>query len=448
MLSQSIDLSSYSQAIKHSHWRDAMQTEIQALKANNTWTLTSLPFGKKPIGCKWVFKTKLRVDGLIERHKSRLVAKGYTQVEGLNYHDTFALVAKLVTVCCVFFIAAARHWHLYQLDVNNAFLHVDLDEEVYMTLPLGYGRKGESRVCRLLKSLYGLKQASRNWYSKLSFVLLLTGYSQSDADHSLFTWTQGSSITVVLVYVDDLLIAGNDLTIITDLKTFLADQFKLKDLGTLKYFLGLEMARSPSGIFLSQRKYALDILADFGTLGSRPTSCPMKQHLKLTPEDGVLLFDPSPYRRLASCPTTRRSTTGFFITLGTNPLSWRTKKQTVVFRSSAEAKYRDMATTTCELVWIKTLLSDLMVLHPKHIIFYCDNQAALHITYNPVFHEHTKHIEIDCHYVREKFRSDLLMPIHISTQHQIVDIFTKALGKDLVHHFICKLGITDLHAPT
>ena len=154
MLSQSIDPSSYSQAIKHSHWRDAMQTEIQALKANNTWTLTSLPSGKKPIGCKWVFKTKLCVDGLIERHKSRLVAKGY--------HDTFALVAKLVMVCCVFFIAAARHWHLYKLDVNNAFLYVDLDEEVYMTLPLGYGQKGESCVCRLLKSLYGLKQASRN----------------------------------------------------------------------------------------------------------------------------------------------------------------------------------------------------------------------------------------------------------------------------------------------
>ena len=126
----------------------------------------------------------------------------------------------------------------------------------------------------------------------------LVDYSQSDVDHSLFIRTQGSSFTVVLVYVDDLLIAGNDLTIITDLKTFLADQFKLKDLGTLKYFLGLEMARSPSGIFLSQRTYALDILADFGTLGSRPTSCPMKQHLKLTPEDGVLLFDPSPYRRL------------------------------------------------------------------------------------------------------------------------------------------------------
>ena len=134
-------------------------------------------------------------------------------------------------------LANILNWHLHQLNVNNVFLHGDLDEEVYMTLPLGYGRKGESRVCRLLKSLYGLKQASHNWYSKLSFVLLLTGYSQSDVDHSLFIRTQGSSFTVVLVYVDDLLIAGNDLTIITNLKTFLADQFKLKDLEPLNTFL-------------------------------------------------------------------------------------------------------------------------------------------------------------------------------------------------------------------
>ena len=128
-------------------------------------------------------------------------------------------------------------------------------------------------------------------------MLLLTGYSQSDADHSIFTWNQGSFFTVVLAYVDDLLIVGNDLTIITDFKTFLADWFKLKDLGTLKYFLRLEMARSPSRIFLSQRKYALDILADSGMLGSHLTSFPMKQHLKLTPEDGVLLSDPSPYKK-------------------------------------------------------------------------------------------------------------------------------------------------------
>ena len=127
---------------------------------------------------------------------------------------------------------------------------------------------------------------------------LLVDYSQSDVDHSLFIRTQGSSFTVVLVYVDDIIITGNDLTVITNLKNFLADRFKLKDLRILKYFLGLEVARSPFGIFLSQPKYVLGILADFGTLGSRPTSFPMEQDLKLTSEDGVLLSDPNPYRIL------------------------------------------------------------------------------------------------------------------------------------------------------
>ena len=130
-----------------------MQTEIQVLEANNTWTLTSLPSGKKPIGCKWVLKNKIHANGLIERHKARLIAKGYTQVEGLDYYDTFAPVAKLITVRCVLAIVATRHWHLHQLDVNNVFLHGDLDEKVYMTLPFGYGQKWESRVYCLLKSL-------------------------------------------------------------------------------------------------------------------------------------------------------------------------------------------------------------------------------------------------------------------------------------------------------
>lgn len=295
-LSHSSDPTRYSQAVKHSSWRAAMRTEIHALEANHTWLLTSLPAGKKPIGCKWVFKTKLHADGSIERYKARLVAKGYTQVEGLDYHDTFAPVAKLVTVRCVLAIAAARNWHLHQLDVNNAFLHGDLEEEVYMTLPPGYGQQGETRVCRLLKSLYGLKQASRNWYSKLSSVLLSDGFTQSAADHSLFTRTIGSSFTVILVYVDDILVAGNDLSAITALKTSLDNRFKIKDLGTMKYFLGLEVAQSPLGIFVNQRKYTLDILDDSGNLGSRPAPFPMDQNLKLTSDVGTLLSDPGPYR--------------------------------------------------------------------------------------------------------------------------------------------------------
>jgi hypothetical protein len=178
-LSHYPDPTSYSKATCHPHWCDAMVAEIQALEENHTWTLQPLPSGKTPIGYKWVFKTKFQADGSIERHKARLVVKGYAQVEGLDYHDTFAPVLKLVTVRCVLAVAAARHWHLFQLDVHNAFLHGDLDEDVFMTPPPSYSKQTNARVCHLQKSLYGLKQASRNWFSKLSSALLTTGFAQS-----------------------------------------------------------------------------------------------------------------------------------------------------------------------------------------------------------------------------------------------------------------------------
>ncbi|GFY85446.1 hypothetical protein Acr_04g0001840 [Actinidia rufa] len=511
VLSTSHDPTSYSQAIKHAHWRDAISKEINALEANKTWILTSLPPEKKPIGCKWIFKTKLKANGSVERYKARLVAKGYTQVEGLDFHDTFAPVAKLVTVRCVLAIAAARNWHLHQLDVNNAFLHGDLDEDVYMSLPSGYGRPGETRVCRLQKSLYGLKQTSRNWYSKLSTVLISAGFHQSQADHSLFTRQTGPTILVVLVYVDDLLLTGSDLGSIRCLQDFLSSKFQLKDLGKLKYFLGIEVARSTAGIFINQRKYILDILTDAGQSGCRPASSPMEQHLKLSADSGDPLSDPSLYRRLigrliyltiirpditfavnllsqfmhtprvphldaatrilrylkgsishgllfssntdltitgytdsdwASCLMTRRSTTGYLITLGGNPVSWRTKKQSVVSRSSAEAEYRAMASTTCELLWLRNLLSDLAVPLSSPIRLYCDNQAALHIARNPVFHERSKHIKIDCHLIRERVQQGLLQLHHIAPADQLADVFTKALGVEQFRILTSKLGIT------
>lgn len=288
----------YVEAILDSNWQQAMQTELDALHHNHTWDLVPLPAGHKPIGSKWVFKKKYKSDGSLDRYKARVVAKGYTQVEGVDYQETFSPTAKLTTLRCLLTVAATRTWFIHQLDVQNAFLHGNLHEEVYMDPPPGLRRQGENLVCRHNKSLYGLKQASRTWFTTFSDAIQNAGYRQSKAYYSLFTKVQGTSITVILIYVDDILITGNNIQEMEQLKAFLLKRFRIKDLGDLKYFLGIEFARSKKGIFVSQKKYALDILQDSGLLGARPDSFPMEQNLALTSTDGALLNDPTKYRRL------------------------------------------------------------------------------------------------------------------------------------------------------
>lgn len=508
---------SYTQAMRDPRWREAMRHEINALEENGTWTLQSLPPGKRPIGCKWVFKIKYNSDGTVERYKARLVAKGFTQVEGMDYHETFAPVARITSLRCLLAVALARGWSLCQLDVHNAFLHGDLDEEVYMRPPPGFKPSRPDTVCRLRKSLYGLRQASRNWYSKFASALITYGFCQSDSDHSLFTYFVGPISLVVLLYVDDIVLASNNRAACDDFKSYLAHLFRIKDLGRLRYFLGIEIAMHPSGLFLCQRKYALDILAESGQLGARPATFPMEQRHSLRADSGDLLPDPDRYRRLvgrliyltitrpdlcyavhllsqfmqsprqphwdaalrvlryiksspgqgifmprptsphfqafcdadwAGCPTTRRSITGFFVTLGGCPISWRTKKQTTVSRSSAEAEYRAMAATTAELLWLRGLLRSLGVHLSQPMVLMSDNQSAIQIAANPVFHERTKHIEIDCHFIREHIHSGHLITRHVSSAAQLADIFTKALGRDRFQLLSRKLGILNIHAPT
>ena len=203
----------------------------------------------------------------------------------------------MVTVKLFLSLVAVQSWTFHQLDVNNAFLHDDLHEEVYMCLPPGLPNKGEL-VCKLNKSSYGLKQASRQWYSKFSTTLLQHGFLQSKADYSLFTKHSGASFMALLVYVDEILIANNDPQSIADLKVLLNKVFKLKDLGCLKYFLGLEVARSENGISLCQRKYALEVINDVGMLGCKLVKTPMEVNLKLSKDEGKLLADAGMYRRL------------------------------------------------------------------------------------------------------------------------------------------------------
>ncbi|PNX82738.1 retrovirus-related Pol polyprotein from transposon TNT 1-94, partial [Trifolium pratense] len=230
---------SVQEALMDPRWREAMNDEMKSLKKNDTWELVDCPPGKKIVGCRWVYTVKYKADGTIERFKARLVAKGYTQTYGVDYTETFAPVAKVNTIRVLLSLAANFDWPLQQFDVKNAFLHGELTEEVYMELPSGCNipEACEKKVCRLKKSLYGLKQSPRAWFGRFTKSMKAFGYSQSNADHTLFLKRQQGKITALIVYVDDMVVTGNDVEERKALQSYLSKEFEMKDLGPLKFFL-------------------------------------------------------------------------------------------------------------------------------------------------------------------------------------------------------------------
>ncbi|GJU67257.1 ribonuclease H-like domain-containing protein [Tanacetum coccineum] len=453
--------------------------------------------------------------GDIDRYKARYVAKGYNQKEGIDFDETFSPVVKIVTVRCVINLAVQYDWSIFQLDVNNAFLYGDLDETVYMSLPEGFFNPGDNRVCRLKKSLYGLKQAPRQWNAKLTQTLIEHGFIQSKSDYSLFTKSESGKFMVLLVYVDDIIITGNNVDEIEKFKKYLNSKFMIKDLGKLKYFLGIEVIDTDRGLCLSQRKYCLDLLSDFGLLACKPSATPLEQNLTITNEPSStdpVLDNVTEYQKLigkliylthtrpdisysvhclsqfmhkplkshlkialkvlrylknnpgigvhivkqpkvsleafvdadwAKCVVTRKSVTGFCIKLNGSLVSWKSKKQNTLSKSSAEAEYRAMASVTSEIVWILKILKDLNWEHFMPVNMFCDSQAAIKIAANPVFHERTKHLEIDLHFVREKILSGVLKTQKISSADQIADIFTEGLDKLQHDKLVKQMGLFD-----
>nr|XP_016465398.1 PREDICTED: uncharacterized mitochondrial protein AtMg00810-like [Nicotiana tabacum] len=379
----------------------------------------------------------------------------------------------MTTVRSLIGISAKKRWQISQLDVNNAFLHGDLHEEVYMQTPPGLEVSSPQLVCKLNKSLYGLKQAT--------------------------------------IYVDDVLLTGTDSEEIDQLKAFLHDKFKIKDLGQLHYFLGLGILYMSDGIIVSQRKFVLDLLKDYECLQCPPLTSPLDPTIKLKAKDGVPLSNLTFYRKLigklnfltntrldiaygvqhlsqfiqdprephlkavyhmlrylkgdptmglyfsnegdlfvaaycdsdwAACPNSRRSVSGYIVFLGGSPISWKSKKQETISLSSAEAEYKALRKVVGELVWLSRLLEELTVSINLPIPVHCDSLSALHIARNPVFHKSTKHIEVDCHFVRTKLQEGLISLHHIGIGQQLADVLTKALTVIKHYSVLSKLGVT------
>uniref|UniRef100_A0A7N2LS35 Integrase catalytic domain-containing protein n=1 Tax=Quercus lobata TaxID=97700 RepID=A0A7N2LS35_QUELO len=449
----------YREASTNPLWQIAMKEELDALSKNHTWDLVTLPPGKSVVGCKWIYKIKTRSDGSIERYKARLVAKGFTQEYEIDYEETFTSVARISSVRALLAVAAASKWDLFQMDVKNAFLNRDLSEEVSMQHLPGLS-VDSNKVCYLRSALYGLKQAPWAWFAKFSSTISRLGYMASQYDSALFLRRTDKDTILLLLYVDDMIITGDDLSGIQELKDFLI-------------------------------KYVSELLSRAGLTDSKTVDTPVELNAHLTPSGGKPLSNPSLYRRLvgslvylivtrpdifyavhqgtlfyglfysaqsplvlrafsdadwAGDPTDRRSTTGYCFLLGSSLISWQSKKQTFVAHSSTEAEYRALADTTSELLWLRWLLKDLGVSTSSATPLYCDNQSAIHIAHNDVFHERTKHIEIDCHFIRYHLVHGALQLFSVSSKDQLADIFTKSLPKGRTRDLVDNLKLVS-HPP-
>ena len=446
------------------NWMAAMKEELSMIEKNRTWELVDRPQDRKVIGVKWVYRTKLNADGSINKHKARLVVKGYAQIFGVDYSNTFAPVARLDTIRILLAVVAQMNWKVYQLDVKSAFLNGVLHEEIYVEQPEGFVKNEEKdKVYLLKKALYGLKQAPRAWYSKIDDHLLSIGFKKSLSEATLYVKHQSNEVLMISLYVDDLLVTGNNAGMIQEFKQEMMKVFEMTDLGLMTFFLGLEIKQAEYEVFICQKKYVKEILKKFNFQECKEVSTPMDQKEKLCKEDGADKADEGYFRSLigclmyltATCPDIlndvsilsrfmhnaselhlraakriiryvkgtsdfgvkftwskefklvgfsdsdwggsiddMRSTSGYYFTLGSSVFSWSSKKQETVAQSTAEVEFIAATSIVNQALWLRKILMDLNLEQKESTKIFVDNQAAIAISHNPVFHGKTKHFNI------------------------------------------------------
>ena len=389
--------------------------------------------------------------------------KGYAQVFGVDFLETFALVARLDTIRLLLAVAAQKNWKVYQLDVKSAFLNGYLQEEIYIEQPRGFEVRGqEEKVYLLKKALNGLKQAPRAWYSRIDDHLHKLGFVKSLSEATLYVKRADANLIIVFVYIDDLLVTGSNKTQIEEFKAEMLDVFEMTDLGLMSYFLGMEVKQSDDGIFICQQQYAKEILKKFHMESCKSTSTPMNLKEKFSKNDGTNKVDEGQYKSLIGClmylTATRsdiafavsllsrfmhyaselhlqaakkivryvkgtisygikyshlqnfmlhgysdsdwagsvddmKSTSGYCFSFGSGMFSWCSRKQDNVAQSTAEAEYAATTVAVNQAIWIRKILADLHMNQLEPTEIYVDNQAAISIANNPVFHGRTKHLK-------------------------------------------------------
>ena len=279
------DPKTYDEAVSSldaSLWKDAIKSEIESIMSNHTWELVDMPKGNKAIGCKWIFKKKLKIDGSVERYNARLVVKGFTQKQGIDFFDTYSPVTKISTIRALFSLDSSYKLLVYQVDVKTVFLNGDLNEEIYMEQPPRCVVPGQkNKVCRLKKSLYGLKQAPKQWYEKFHKTILSFGFKVNGSDACVYSKMFGKDCVIICLYVDGMLIFGTHLNVINTTKQFLSSQFDMKDLGEANVILGVKVTRIENGFTLSQPHYVEKMLKKFNQFDVVPVRTPYDSSMQL-----------------------------------------------------------------------------------------------------------------------------------------------------------------------
>ncbi|WJX69187.1 hypothetical protein P8452_53469 [Trifolium repens] len=287
------------EALTDEAWIEAMQEELNQFERSEVWDLVPRPEDVNVIGTKWVYKNKSDENGTITRNKARLVAQGYTQIEGLDFDETFAPVARLESIRLLLGVACILKFKLYQMDVKSAFLNGYLQEEVYVEQPKGFvDPEHPNYVYKLKKALYGLKQAPRAWYERLTQFLEEQGYRKGGSDKTLFVKEERGKFIIVQIYVDDIVFGGMSNTMVQHFVQQMQSEFEMSLVGELTYFLGLQIKQMEDTIFISQSKYARNIVKKFGMENATHKRTPAPTHLKLTKDEKGISVDQSLYRSM------------------------------------------------------------------------------------------------------------------------------------------------------
>ncbi|GJV55849.1 ribonuclease H-like domain-containing protein [Tanacetum coccineum] len=399
-----------SHALKDPNWRNAMYDEYNALVKNGTWLLVPRPAGVNMALSMWLFKHKFHADETLSRYKARLVANGSSQQLGIDFDEMFSPVVTPATIHTVLSLAVSRQWTIHQLNVKNVFLNDDLSETVYMRQPPGFvDNRYPHHVCLIQRSLYKLKQAPHTWFQRFAGYATRAGFYHSHCDSSLFIYRQGSQVAYLLLYVDDIILTASCPTLLQQIIGSLNNEFDMTALGELNYFLGISANRTPTGLFLSQKKYALQLLERANMVTCNPSRTPVDTKSKLGPEGAPVQYHTLYRSLIGGLQEPHLAALKRILRYVQGGLSIYTQVYL-----SAEAEYRGVANVVAETAWLRNLLRELHSQLSTATLVYYDNVRVL----------------------------------HVPSRFQYADIFTKGLPSALFEEFQSSLSVRPPPAPT